>query len=138
MSEGSTSGPARGRFTPQKKCGHCYGNCADICLKMPPVCVCVCTHHDDQQYILEVVPEAQCGAAEQREVSLQELQDGAQRHTQSNSTARTHKYLSGATLTLTLYTHHETQRGKEEDHDQFGVRAVSHHQPDALEEAHGL
>lgn len=37
--------------------------------------LCVSTHHDDQQNILEVVPETQCGAAEQGKVSLQELQD---------------------------------------------------------------
>lgn len=43
------------------------------CLKMPPVCAW--THHDDQQNVLEVISEAQRGAAEQGEVSLQELRD---------------------------------------------------------------
>lgn len=40
------------------------------------------THHDDQQNILEVVSEAQCVAAEQGKVSLQELGDEAQRLSQ--------------------------------------------------------
>lgn len=35
-------------------------------------------------------------------------------------------------------THHESQRGKEENHDQLGVGPMSHHQPNALEERHGL
>lgn len=43
------------------------------CLSMPPVCAW--THHDDQQNVLEVISEAQRGAAEQGEVSLQELRD---------------------------------------------------------------
>lgn len=47
-------------------------------LETPPVCVRA--HHDDQQNVLEVVSEAQCGAAEQSKVSLQELQDGTQSH----------------------------------------------------------
>lgn len=38
----------------------------------------MCSYHDDQQDILEVIPEAQSGAAEQSEVSFQELQKGAQ------------------------------------------------------------
>ena len=62
-----------------------------VCVSENATCVCVtvcaCTHHDDQQNILEVVSEAQCGAAEQGEVSLQELRDEAQRLTQSNPTA---------------------------------------------------
>lgn len=33
----------------------------------------ICTHHDDQQDVLEVIPEAQSVGAEQGEVSLQEL-----------------------------------------------------------------
>lgn len=37
-----------------------------------------------------------------------------------------------------LYTHHETQWGEEEDHDQFGIGSVPHHQLNPLEEAHGL
>lgn len=48
---------------------------------MPLVSACVLSaHHDDQENILEVVPEAQRGAAEQSEVSLQELLEEAQQH----------------------------------------------------------
>lgn len=46
--------------------------------KLLTVCLCMCSYHDDQQDILEVIPEAQSGAAEQSEVSFQELQKGAQ------------------------------------------------------------
>lgn len=43
--------------------------------KICHLCVCssVSAHHDDQQNVLEVVPEAQRVAAEQGKVSLQEL-----------------------------------------------------------------
>lgn len=34
---------------------------------------CVCTHHDDQQDVLEVIPEAQSVGAEKGDASLQEL-----------------------------------------------------------------
>lgn len=40
----------------------------------------VCTHHDGQQNILEVVSETQRVAAEQGKVSLQELQDETEGH----------------------------------------------------------
>lgn len=95
--------PARGGWT------HFYGNSAPSCLclcvchnKPPPGhLLCVSTHHDDQQNILEVVPETQCGAAEQGKVSLQELQDETERslsvlleHT------NTHTHAHGAKKTL--------------------------------------
>lgn len=54
-------------------------------LKMPRAC----THHDDQQNILEVVPEAQCGTAEESEVSLQELM-GRNTHSQILLPKHTH------------------------------------------------
>lgn len=39
---------------------------------------------------------------------------------------------------MCLYTHHETKRGEEEDHDQFGIWSVPHHQLNPLKETHGL
>lgn len=35
---------------------------------------CVCTHHDEQQDVLEAIPEAQSVGAEKGKISLQELQ----------------------------------------------------------------
>lgn len=49
------------------------------------------THHDNQQNILEVISEAQCVAAEQGKVSLQELGDEAQRLSQILPPKQTHK-----------------------------------------------
>lgn len=77
--------------------------CVCVCHNKPPPghLLCVSTHHDDQQNILEVVPETQCGAAEQGKVSLQELQDETERslsvlleHT------NTHTHAHGAKKTL--------------------------------------
>lgn len=57
-------------------------------IRMHHLCVfeCVCArsaHHDGQQNVLEVVPEAQRVGAEQGKVSLQEL-EGDQTDAQSN------------------------------------------------------
>lgn len=58
-----------------------------LCVSENATCVCACVfsvlsaHHDDQENVLEVVPEAQRGAAEQSEVSLQELWEQAHRRT---------------------------------------------------------
>lgn len=56
--------------------------------RVPPVCA----HHDDQQYVLEVVSEAQSRAAEQGEVSLQELREKEIYSVKFDCNTHTHKH----------------------------------------------
>lgn len=56
---------------------------------------CVCTHHDDQQDVLEVIPEAQSVGAEKGKVSLQELQTKQRlESTCFNGSTKTTRYLT--------------------------------------------
>lgn len=69
---------SKGELIPHKfrrERGRRYGDVAPSRLEnMPSVCAFQCSaHHDDQQNVLEVVPEAQSVAAEQGKVSLQKL-----------------------------------------------------------------